>query len=84
MRLIGAAEIGIERLCARVKQRRAFGRPLKDFSNILNDIANSRIELEQARLLVLRTAHAIDTVGAKVWKRRLFSLSKSNHSMHAL
>lgn len=66
MRLIGAAEFGLEKLCARAKTRRAFGRALKDFANIQNDIANSRIEIEQARLLVLRTAHAIDTGGARV------------------
>lgn len=66
MRLIGASEFAIERLCARVKSRRAFGRALKDFATIQNDIANSRIEIEQARLLVLRTAHAIDTSGTRV------------------
>ena len=70
MRLIGATEAALDKLCARVKTRRAFGRTLKEFATIQNDIANNRIELEQGRLLVLRTAHAIDVSGAKVQKRR--------------
>ena len=65
MRLIGAAERALELMCARVKNRVAFGRPLAEQGTIRADIAESRLEIDQARLLTLRAAHLMDTVGNK-------------------
>jgi acyl-CoA dehydrogenase len=66
MRLIGLAERCLEAMCRRVKARVAFGKPIADQGTIRADIANSRVEIEQARLLTLKTAHLMDTVGNKV------------------
>jgi acyl-CoA dehydrogenase len=65
MRAIGMAEQALRLMCERVQQRTAFGRPLADQGTIQAQIAESRLEIEQVRLLVLKTAWLIDTVGAK-------------------
>ncbi|MFN2625158.1 MAG: acyl-CoA dehydrogenase family protein [Mycobacteriales bacterium] len=65
MRAIGMAERALELMCRRVTTRVAFGRPLARQGVIREWVAESRMEIEQARLLVLKTAWLIDTVGVK-------------------
>jgi acyl-CoA dehydrogenase len=65
MRCVGVAERALDLMCARVTERVAFGRPLADQGVIREWIADSRIEIEQARLLTLKAAWLMDTVGAK-------------------
>jgi acyl-CoA dehydrogenase len=65
MRSIGVAERALETMTARVKARVAFGKTLAEQGTIRRDIAESRIEIDQARLLTLRAAHLMDTVGNK-------------------
>ncbi len=65
MRCIGAAQRALELMCARVSERVAFGKPLAQQGVIQEWIAESAIEIEQARLLTLKAAWMIDTVGKK-------------------
>ena len=66
MRAIGLAERVLEAMCRRVKSRVAFGKPIAEQTVTLERIAEARIGIEQARLLVLKTAYMMDTVGNKV------------------
>ncbi len=65
MRLIGGAERALEMMCERVASRTAFGRQIAQFSSIRQDIAKSRCEIEQAKLLTLSAADKIDKFGIK-------------------
>ncbi len=65
MRCIGVAERALEAMCQRAKARVAFGRPLAEMGLVRHEIAHSRMDIEQARLLTLKAAHMMDTVGNK-------------------
>ena len=65
MRLIGQAERALEKMCVRAKSRSAFGKPVSERTVTLERIAEARIRIEQARLLTLKAAHMMDTVGNK-------------------
>jgi acyl-CoA dehydrogenase len=65
MRLIGAAQLALEMMCRRVESRIAFGRKLSEQGAVRADIARSRCDIEQARLLTLAAADRIDREGAK-------------------
>jgi acyl-CoA dehydrogenase len=65
MRLIGVAERAMEAMCERVKEREAFGKPLAEQGVVQAWISDSRMEIEQARLLTLKAAYMMDTVGNK-------------------
>jgi acyl-CoA dehydrogenase len=66
MRLIGLAERALEQMCKRSLSRVAFGKPVAQQGVTLERIAEARILIDQARLLVLNAAHMMDTVGNKV------------------
>ncbi len=65
MRSIGQSELALQLMCERAAERKTFGRYLHQHANVAEWIARSRIEIDQARLLVLKTAWMIDRVGAK-------------------
>ena len=71
MRLIGLAERTLEKMCRRVRSRVAFGKPVSEQTVTQERIAESRIMIEQARLLTLNAAYAMDTVGNKVAKSEI-------------
>jgi acyl-CoA dehydrogenase len=71
MRTIGMAERALETMCQRVRTRVAFGRTLAEQGAIRRDIAESRIDIDQARLLTLHAAHMMDTVGNKAARNEI-------------
>ncbi|MEE1951362.1 acyl-CoA dehydrogenase family protein [Pseudomonas alcaligenes] len=71
MRAIGMAELALQLLLERCQERRVFGRYLAQYANIGDWIGESRLDIEQARLLVLKTAWMLDTVGARAARREI-------------
>ena len=71
MRLIGVAERSLEMMCERARSRVAFGKPVADQGVIRQWIAESRLAIDQARLLVLKTAWMMDTVGNKSARKEI-------------
>ena len=71
MRVVGLAERALEAMCKRAKSRVAFGKPIAERTVTLERIAESRIAIEQARLLVLKAAYLMDTVGNKVARKEI-------------
>jgi acyl-CoA dehydrogenase len=71
MRIIGVAERALDAMCRRVKSRVAFGKPIAEQTVTLERIAESRIAIEQARLLVLKAAYMMDTAGNKVARKEI-------------
>jgi len=71
MRLVGLAERALESMCRRVQSRVAFGKPIAEQGTIRAEIADSRMEIDQARLLTMHAAHLMDTVGNKAARREI-------------
>ncbi len=71
MRSIGAAELALELMTRRAQERKTFGRYLHEHGSVAEWISRSRIEIEQARLLVLKTAWLIDEHGAKAARKEI-------------
>ena len=74
MRLIGVAERALEKMCRRVQARVAFGRPIAEQTVTLERIAESRIRIDQARLLVYKAAWLMDTVGNKAARAEIAAI----------
>ena len=81
MRLIGLAERTLEKMCDRASSRFAFGKPISEHGVTRERIAEARIGIEQARLLTLRTAHLMDTVGNKEARREIAMIKVAVPSM---
>jgi acyl-CoA dehydrogenase len=71
MRLIGLSERALERMCRRTLDRVAFGKPVAEQTVTLERIAESRIMIDQTRLLVLNAAHMMDTIGNKAARKEI-------------
>ncbi|MFD3704131.1 acyl-CoA dehydrogenase family protein [Nocardia sp. NPDC058658] len=74
MRSIGMAERALELLCKRAQQRVTFGKPVSENANIQDWIAESRIDIEMIRLLTLKAAHLMDTVGNKAARTEIAAI----------
>ncbi|MDA0564323.1 acyl-CoA dehydrogenase family protein [Streptomonospora sp. S1-112] len=74
MRTIGVAELALELMCRRAAERVAFGRPLAEQGVVRERIAQARVAIEQARLLVLKTAWLMDTVGNRAARTEISAI----------
>ena len=81
MRLIGLAERALERMCVRTRQRVTFGKAIAERSVTLERIAEARILIEQSRLLTLKAAHMMDTVGNKAARTEIAMIKVAVPSM---
>ncbi|HME11726.1 MAG TPA: acyl-CoA dehydrogenase family protein [Candidatus Acidoferrum sp.] len=86
MRCIGVAERALESMCRRVQTRTAFAKTLAEQGTIRADIAASRMEIEQARLLTLKAAYMMDTVGNKAARSEIamIKVAAPNVTLHVL
>ena len=82
MRSIGQCELALQLMCERAAERKTFGRYLHQHANVADWIARSRIEIDQARLLVLKTAWMIDRVGAKGAAKEIAMIKALVPSVH--
>ncbi|BFM15994.1 acyl-CoA dehydrogenase family protein [Maricurvus nonylphenolicus] len=82
MRSIGMAELALEMMVDRVQERKAFGKYLHQHGSVAESIAKSRIEIDQARLLVLKAAWMIDNVGAKEARKEIAMIKALVPTMH--
>ena len=82
MRSIGAAELAVELMIARSKQRKTFGKNLHEHGVVTDWIARSRIEIEQARLLVLKTAWLIDERGTQSARKEIAMIKALVPNLH--
>lgn len=82
MRSIGAAELALELMTERAQERKTFGKYIAQHGTIKEWIAKSRIEIEQARLLVLRAAWLIDKVGAKAARKDISMIKVVAPQLH--
>ena len=82
MRSIGAAELALELMVERSQARTAFGKKLHELGSVAESIARSRIEIDQARLFVLKAAWMIDNVGAKEARKEIAMIKALVPSVH--
>lgn len=82
MRSIGMAELALELMVERAQERKTFGRYLHQHGSVAEWIARSRMEIEQARLLVLKTAWMIDEVGARAARKEISMIKAVVPTMH--
>ena len=83
MRSIGMAELALELMVERAQERKTFGRYLYQHGSVSEWIARSRMEIEQARLLVLKTAWMIDHVGARTARKEIAMIKAVVPNMHS-